>query len=84
VTHGTGGTALITTASAEWVLLSGIYHYILAQSPSPEGAKIAISNARENGQLRLRAEVREHEARPNLILCYRRRESAHRRRSLRW
>jgi len=68
VTHGTGGTALITTASAEWVLLSVVYHYILAQSPSPEAAKIAISNARKNEQLRLRAEVREHEARPNLIL----------------
>jgi hypothetical protein len=68
VTHGTGSTALITTANAEWVLLSVIYHYVLAQSPSPEAAKIAISNAWENGQLRLRAEVREHEAMPNLIL----------------
>jgi hypothetical protein len=68
VTHGTGSTALITTASAEWVLLSVIYHYVLAQSPSPEFAKITISTARRNGQLRLRAELREHEARPDLRL----------------
>lgn len=66
--HGTGSTALITTASAEWVLLSVIYHYVLAQSPSPESAKITISTARRNGQLRLRAEVREREARPDLTL----------------
>jgi len=68
VRHGTGSTALITTASAEWVLLSVIYHYVLAQSPSPESAKITISTARRNGQLRLRAEVREREARPDLTL----------------
>jgi hypothetical protein len=68
VTYGPGSTALITTASAEWVLLSVIYHYVLAQSPSPEFAKITISRARRNGQLRLRAEVREHEARPDLRL----------------
>jgi hypothetical protein len=68
VTHGTGSTALITTASAEWVLLSIVYHYVLAKSPSPEFAKITISKARKNGQLRLRAEVREHEARPDLRL----------------
>jgi hypothetical protein len=68
LTHGTGSTASITTASAEWVLLSIVYHYVLAQSPSPEAAKIAISMARRNGQLRLRAEVREHEARPDLPL----------------
>jgi hypothetical protein len=68
VTHGSGSTALITTASAEWVLLSVVYHYVLAQSPSPESAKITISTARRNGQLRLRAEVREHEASPDLTL----------------
>jgi hypothetical protein len=66
--HSTGSRALITTASAEWVLLSVIYHYVLAQSPSPEAAKIAISDAWRNGQLRLRAELREHEARPHLRL----------------
>jgi hypothetical protein len=59
---------LITTASAEWVLLRVIYHYVLAQSPSPEAAKIAISEAQRNGQLRLRAEQREHKARPHLRL----------------
>ena len=42
--------------------------YVLAQSPSPEAAKITISTARRNGQLRLRAEVREHEASPDLTL----------------
>jgi hypothetical protein len=68
LTHSTGSTALITAGSAEWVLLSVIYHYVLAQSPSPEAAKVAISGARKNGQLRLRAAVREHEARPNLKL----------------
>jgi hypothetical protein len=68
VTHGTGSTALITIASAEWVLLSVIYHYVLAQSPSPEAAKITISDAWRHGQLRLRAELREHEARPHLRL----------------
>ncbi len=66
MTHGRGNTALITTASDDWVLLSVVYHYVLAQSLSPEAAKIAISTARRNGQLRLRAEVREHEARPDL------------------
>ncbi len=68
MTHGTGTTALITSASAEWILLSVVYHYVLAQSPYPESAKITISTAWRNGQLRLRAEVREHEARPDLIL----------------
>jgi hypothetical protein len=68
VTHGTGSTALITTTSAEWVLLSVVYHYVLAQSPTPESAKIAISTARKNGHLRLRAEVRVHGVRPSLIL----------------
>jgi hypothetical protein len=48
------------------VPLNLIYHYVLAQSPSSERAKIAISEARKRGQLRLRAEVREHEARSHL------------------
>ena len=68
MTPRTGSTALITTASAEWVLLSVICHYVFAKSPSPEFAKIIISRAWRNGQLRLRAEVREHEARPDLRL----------------
>jgi hypothetical protein len=68
VTHGTGSTALVTFASTEWVLLSVIYHYVLAQSPSPESAKVNISTAWRNGQLRFRAEVREREARPDLKL----------------
>jgi predicted DNA-binding protein (UPF0251 family) len=68
LTHGTGSTALITAGSAEWVLLSVIYHYVLAQSPSPEAAKVAISEARKNGQLPLRAAVSEREATPNVKL----------------
>jgi hypothetical protein len=68
LTHGAGSTALITAGSAEWILLSVVYHYVLAQSPSPEAAKITVSTARKNGQLRLRAEVSEHKARPNLKL----------------
>jgi hypothetical protein len=59
---------LITTATAEWILLSVIYHYVLERSPSPEAAKFAISEARRNGQLRLRAKSREHKARPHLRL----------------
>jgi hypothetical protein len=68
VAHGTGSAALIADASAQWVLLSDVYHYVLAQSPSPEFAKNAIAAARKNGQLRLRAERLEHEARPGLRL----------------
>lgn len=49
-------------------MLSVIYHYVLTQSSSPEAAKIAVLTARANGKLRLRAEVREHVARPNLKL----------------
>jgi hypothetical protein len=65
--HGTGSTS-ITAASPEWIPLSSVYHYVLARSPSPEFAKIAISTAWENNQLRLRAEVREREDRPGLSL----------------
>jgi hypothetical protein len=68
LTHDSSSASLITTASAEWVPLSTIYHYVLAKSPSPEAAKIAISRARKNGELRLHAEVREHEAKPGLQL----------------
>jgi hypothetical protein len=65
--HGTGSTS-ITAASPEWIPLSSVYRYVLALSPSPEFAKIAISTAWENNQLRLRAEVREREDRPRLSL----------------
>jgi hypothetical protein len=69
LTHGIGSEPLITTASAEWVPLSMIYHYVLNKSASPEAAKIAISVARKRGQLRLRAsEVSEHESKPELQL----------------
>jgi hypothetical protein len=53
---------------AEWMLLSAVYHHVLAQSPSPEAAKIAISTARKSGRLRMRATVHEHKARPDLRL----------------
>ncbi len=54
---------------AEWMLLSAVYHRVLAQSLSPEAAKIAISTARKNGQLRMRATVHEHKAQPDLRLA---------------
>jgi hypothetical protein len=62
-----GSTASITAGSAEWILLSVIYHYVLAQSPSPEAAKIAIYTARRDGRLRFRAEVREHKPIPGRL-----------------
>jgi hypothetical protein len=68
LTHDAGSTALITAGSAEWILLSVVYHYVLTQSPSPEAAKMTVLAAWKNGQLRLRSEVREHEARPKLKL----------------
>ena len=49
-------------------LLRDIYHYVLTRSPSPEAAKLSINNARKNGQLRLRARLHEHQARPGLML----------------
>jgi hypothetical protein len=60
---------MITSESPEWVLLNAIYHHVLEQSPSTERAKIEIASARENGQLRLRAEqTRVHVAKPELRL----------------
>lgn len=47
---------MITPESHEWVLLSAVYHHVLALSSSPEQAKIDISNARDNGRLRFRAD----------------------------
>jgi hypothetical protein len=44
--------------------LAQIYHHVLRQSPSPEAAKIAISEA----GLHLWGERREHKARPDLTL----------------
>jgi hypothetical protein len=44
--------------------LAQIYHHVLRQSPSPEAAKIAISEA----GLHLWGERREHKARPDLKL----------------
>jgi hypothetical protein len=57
---------LITAGNAEWILLRVVYHYGLTQSPSPEAAKGGILGAHKNGQLRLRADVSEHRARPVL------------------
>lgn len=59
---------MITRSSAEWVLLSQVYHRVLAHSPSPESAKLDISDARQNGQVRLRAELREIRAQPGVRL----------------
>jgi hypothetical protein len=55
---------VITPTSPEWVLLGEIYHHVLKRSPSPERAKIDISSRK----LPLRAEMREHRARPTLRL----------------
>jgi hypothetical protein len=60
---------MITPASAEWVRLAKAYHHVLAQSPSPEAARIDIAAARKNGQLRMRATLREHKAQPGLRLA---------------
>jgi hypothetical protein len=57
---------MITSTSSEWVLLSEVYHHVLAQSPSPESAKMTISTAIRNGRLRVRADLREHKAQPQL------------------
>jgi hypothetical protein len=55
--------------SVVWLLLNAVYHRVLARSPSPEAAKIAISEARRNGGLRMRASQHEHEAQPGLRLA---------------
>jgi hypothetical protein len=54
-------------ATTEWVLLRDIYHYVLTRSPSPEAAQLSIASARKNSQLRLRAWLHEHRARPGLM-----------------
>lgn len=59
---------MITPESHEWVLLSALYHHVLALSSSPEQAKIDISNARDNGWLRFRADRHEHIVLPGLRL----------------
>ena len=50
--------------SATWLLLSAEYHRVLARSPSPGAAEIAISEARQNGRLRMRAVRDEYKAQP--------------------
>ena len=59
---------MITPASPEWVLLSAVYHHVLAQSASPEAAQIDIATAHRNGQLRWRCTLGEHKAVPHLRL----------------
>ena len=58
---------MITPAHAEWVSLRETYHHVLAQSPSPRAADIAIMIARKNG-LRLRCTLREHKAQPGILI----------------
>jgi hypothetical protein len=55
-------------ATAKRWTLAQIYHHVLARSPSPEAAKIAIADARLNGKLHFYCEKREHKARPDLVL----------------
>jgi hypothetical protein len=58
-----------TLASEEWLSLTTVYRHVLANSPSPEAAKIAITTARKNGQLRMRCTLRELKAQPGLRLA---------------
>jgi hypothetical protein len=52
--------------NTEWVFLAATYHYVLAQSPSPEAAKAAINDAWRSGQLELRCELRTYAHQPKL------------------
>jgi hypothetical protein len=51
--------------SASWPLLSAVYHRVRARMPTDQAAQIAIWNMRRGGRLRMRAELREHKARPD-------------------
>jgi hypothetical protein len=55
----------ITLSSPDWVPLGTIYRHVISFTLTPEGAKIAISAARRNGDLQLRAVVREHKGQPS-------------------
>jgi hypothetical protein len=55
--------------SASWLLLSALYHRVRARMPTDRAAQIAITEARRGGRLRMRAELRVHEARPDLRLA---------------
>jgi hypothetical protein len=55
--------------SASWLLLSAEYHRVRARMPTDRAAQIAIAEARRGGRLRMRAELRMHEARPDLRLA---------------
>jgi hypothetical protein len=52
-----------------WLLLSAVYHRVRARMPTDRAAQIAIAEARRGGRLRMRAELRVHEARPDLCLA---------------
>jgi hypothetical protein len=53
----------------EW-LLSHIYHHVLAQSPSPEAAKMAILTAHRDGKLPLWCDRLEYKSQPTIRLEY--------------
>ena len=55
--------------SASWLLLSAVYHRVRAQMPTDRAAQIAIAEAQRGGRLRMRAELHEHKARPDLRLA---------------
>ena len=55
--------------SASWLLLSAVYHRVRARMPTDRAAQIAIAEAQRGGRLRMRAELREHKARPDLRLA---------------
>jgi hypothetical protein len=59
----------VREAKARWPLLHTVYHCVLALSPSPEAAKIAIMEAHREKRLRMRATRLEYRARPDLRLA---------------
>jgi len=54
--------------STSWLLLSAMYHRVRARMQTDRAAQIAIWEAHRGGRLRMRAELREHKARPDLRL----------------
>ena len=55
--------------SASWLLLSAVYHRVRARMPTDRAAQIAIRHVQRGSRLRMRAELREHKARPDLYLA---------------
>ena len=58
----------VSDESASWLLLRDVYHRVRARMPTDRAAQIAIGEAKRSGRLRMRAELREYKARPDLRL----------------